>query len=168
MADTTMTEGSMRSSVIAHSLTALALTALMIVPATQAHADAEEARQSARTASRIFNEKGIFVVDQASGVVPHRGTGDYVTFMTAGVKYFILVSGDSSVRDIGVSVWGPKKSNDRFRLVAHEGLRSKDKVQLFRLIAIKPKVSGLYLVRLHLINGSGSNADVYTLIGLGS
>ncbi len=153
---------------LAHMLAALAIFAPLTFPSSTVHANAAEARRSAKAASKVFNDEGVFVVDQASGVVPFRGTGDYVTFMTAGVKYFVLVSGDSNVEDIGVSLWGPKKSNGRFRLVHHEGLKENSDIQPYRLMAVKPRVSGLYLIRLHLIDGDRDGAHVYTLIGIGS
>lgn len=152
----------------AHGLMAMAVTAMVLAPQFEAQANVAEARANARVAVKAFNDNNVILVDQASGVVRKRGFGDYTTFLSAGLNYVIFTSGDNGVKDIGLTLWGPRRSNGRFTLQAKKGISRSSGTKQFRVLGFKPKTSGLYLIRVHLIDTPNEGAHVFTLIGLGT
>ncbi len=152
---------------LAHILTALAITTVTLAPMGQAQAGPAQARRMADKVMERFNNQGIFVTDQAFGVVAHGGQSDYVTFMTAGVKYHVFVSGDSNIDDIGISFWGPKQPNGNFSFIKGQGIKEESSIKRFRSIVFYPRRSGLYLARIHMFSGNPDGAHIYTVVGIG-
>ena len=152
----------------AHGLMAMAVTAMILAPAAEASANTAEARRNARVGVKAFDDNNVILVDQAIGVVRKRGFGDSTTFLSAGLNYVIFTGGDNSVQDIGLTLWGPRRANGRFTLVAQKGINRSEEAKNFRVLGFKPDTSGLYLIRVHLINTTNAGAHVFTLIGLGT
>ena len=158
---------------VAHALMAMAVASMILAPQMEARAEHHggggaraEAKKNARAAAAFLKKKHVVVVDGAMGLVKKGGRLVYLTSFTPGIKYVLLVYGDNSLKNVALSVHGPKDSYGKFAFVGAAGHRKYDKASPARNDNFSVNKAGVYGLVMHHLDGTTAGAYGFFLIGI--
>lgn len=156
---------------VAHVLMAAAVTSMVLAPSMEAQAShhggaRQQAKKNARVAAAYLKKKQVVVVDGAMGLMKRRGKLVYLTSFIPGIDYVILVYGDDSLKNVALSVHGPKDSNGKFAFVGAAGHRKNDKASPARIVNFKVNTAGVYGLVMHHIAGTTEGSYGFFLVGI--
>ena len=151
---------------VAHALMALAVASMIMAPSMEAQANEAEAKRNAKVGMKFFRQKKIVLVDAAMGAVQKGGRLVFLTSFTPGLEYVILVDGDNSLKNVALSVHGPKNAKGKFPFVGARGHTAKDKKQPFRIVTFKVTKPGVYGLVMHHLAGTAEGAHGFFLVGI--